>query len=270
MPKDRFIALRYERDKAAIFGRSSPATLGEILEQSDYGRVAHHDDCFAASPDDWGTYRPADPASLARQKAYLAAENQHMPQGGETCSADSAAQPLIQCPNALRELAALHWSQINSEYHPAVIKLWRAQGCYGEIARRLGYRLRLVRSRLPLRVRAGGSLSGWLTIANDGFAAPYNSRPVELVLRKSGSKRTIAVPLQADPRLWSSGAEHRVRVAALLPASVARGRYELLLNLPDAAPRLRGRSAYSIRLANAGTWEAATGYNRLLAAVDVR
>ena len=269
MPKDRFVALRYERDKAAIFGRSTPASVTDMLGHTDYGRVAHHDDCFLASPDGWDTYRPADPASLARQKAYLAAENEHSPQGGETCTADSVARPLIQCPNALRELQALHWSQINTEYHPAVIKLWRAQGCYGEISRRLGYRLRLVRSRFPLRARAGGTLSGWVTMANDGFAAPYNRRPVELVLRRSGTQQTTVLPLKLDPRLWTSGAKHPIRIAAVLPKSLAPGRYELLLNLPDAATRLRGRADYSIRLANTNTWEPRTGYNRLLASVDV-
>ncbi|MEX0679841.1 MAG: hypothetical protein WD097_00525, partial [Balneolales bacterium] len=39
--------------------------------------------------------------------------------------------------------------------------------------------------------------------------------------------------------------------------------YEVLLNLPDPTETLRDRPAFSIRLANAGTWEEATGFNRL-------
>lgn len=270
LPRDRFVALRYERDKAAIFGRGTPATYAEILGQLDYGRVAHHDDCFLASSDDWGTYRPADAASLERQKAFLSSENEHMPQGGETCSADSVAEPLIQCPNALSELARLHWSQVNADYHPQVIALWRKQGCYDQIARRLGYRLRLLRARLPKSVRPGGTLSGWITIANDGFASPYNPRPAELVLRRVGTTRTIALPLFVDPRHWSSGSSRQVDISAAVPKYLAPGRYKLLLNLPDAAPSLHGRPAYSIRLANKGTWEALTGYNRLLMRIAVR
>lgn len=270
MPKDRFVALRYERDKAAIFERTTPATYAEILGQMDYGRVAHHDDCFLASDDGWATYRPADPPSLERQKAFLAAENEHMPQGGETCSADSVAEPLIQCPNALNELARLHWSQINADYHPQVIALWRSQGCYGQIARRLGYRLRLMRARLPKVVRAGGTLRGWIEIANEGFASPYNVRPVELVLRRVGTGQTLALPLFVDPRHWSSGSARQVDIDGKVPETVAPGRYELLLNLPDAAPTLHDRPAYSIRFANQGTWEARTGYNRLLMRITVR
>ena len=270
LPRDRFVALRYERDKAAIFGRATPATYAEILGQSDYGRIAHHDDCFLASNDGWATYRPADSASLERQKAFLSAENEHMPQGGETCSADAVAQPLIQCPNALNELARLHWSQINADYHPRVIALWRAQGCYGQIARRLGYRLRLMRARLPRSVRSGGTLSGWIEVANDGFASPYNMRPVELILRRVGSRRTVVLPLFVDPRHWSSSSARQVDISAVVPKGLASGSYELLLNLPDAAPSLHGRPDFAIRLANKGTWESRTGYNRLLMRVTVR
>jgi len=270
MPKNRFVALRYERDKVAVFGRTTPATYAEILGQLDYGRVAHHDDCFLASPDGWATYRPADPAALERQKAYLSAENEHMPQGGETCSADAVAQPLIQCPNALNELARLHWSQINADYHPRVIALWRAQGCYGQIARRLGYRLRLMRVQLPKIVHAGGRLKGSIEIVNEGFASPYNVRPVELVLRRVGTARARALPLFVDPRHWSSGSARQVNIEAQVPKDVARGRYEVLLNLPDAAPSLHRRADYAIRLANKGTWEPRTGYNRLLMRVTVR
>jgi hypothetical protein len=270
MPPERFVALRYERDKAAIFGRATPAAYAEILARMDYGRVAHHDDCFLASADDWGTYRPADAAAIERQKAVLWADNEHMPQGGETCSADAVATPLIQCPNAMNELARLHWSAINTDYHPQVIALWRAQGCYGAIARRLGYRLRLMKARLPKSVRRGSALSGWLEIVNEGFASPYNWRPVELMLRRVGTGQTLALPLFVDPRHWSSGSARQVDFSAEVPKGLSPGRYELLLNLPDAAPSLHGRAAYSIRLANRGTWEPRTGYNRLLMTIEVR
>ncbi|SEM30538.1 hypothetical protein [Nonomuraea pusilla] len=38
---------------------------------------------------------------------------------------------------------------------------------------------------------------------------------------------------------------------------------------PSAGPQLAGRAEYSIRLANQGTWEAATGMNDLLHTVTV-
>nr|WP_055501454.1 hypothetical protein [Nonomuraea pusilla] len=49
-----------------------------------------------------------------------------------------------------------------------------------------------------------------------------------------------------------------------------RGLAPLLRNTATSAgPQLAGRAEYSIRLANQGTWEAATGMNDLLHTVTV-
>ena len=268
LPKDRFISVRYQRDKTAIFSRTAPATADEILAGTDFGRVAHHNDCFLAAPDDWGTYQPTDDEAVKRQKAFLSVENEHAPQGGETCNAGPEAQPFIGCGHALREIERLHWTQLNAAYHPGVIDRWRREGCFDQIAKRLGYRLRLVSASLQSTVRTGARLTGTFTIANDGFAAPYNERSVELILRERSTGRTTVIPLAIDPRRWTSGKEHRVIVAAEVPA-LPPGSYDVLLSLPEAAAGLRNRPEYAIRLANQGTWEAATGYNCLLMTVRV-
>ncbi|TMJ11480.1 MAG: DUF4832 domain-containing protein [Alphaproteobacteria bacterium] len=251
LPASRFIALRYQRDKVA-----GPQAA----------RIGHHNDCFLAAREDWGTYRGSD-AEIDAQKAELAADNRVVPQGGETCNDGVEAQPYIQCPHAVSELKRLHWSQLNADYHPGVLGLWRKQGCYGEIARRLGYRLRLVSGSFPEVAAAGGVFEGSVLVANDGFAAPYNRRGVELVLRHRESRRETILPLREDPRQWSSGETRKVVIRTPLPAALAPGTYDLLLNLPD--PELRRRPQYNIRLANRGTWEAKTGYNRLLTSVTV-
>ena len=269
LPQDRFVSVRYQRDKTAIFSRTAPATADEILAGTDFGRVAHHNDCFLAAPDDWGTYQPTDDEAVKRQKAFLAVENEHAPQGGETCNVGPEAQSFIGCAHALREIERLHWTQLNAAYHPGVIERWRREGCFDQIAKGLGYRLRLVNAALPSSVRFGGRIRGAFTIANDGFAAPSNKRPVELILRDRSTGRTTAIPLALDPRRWTSGKEHRVAIAADVPAAVTPGSYDVLLNLPDAAAGLRSRPEYAVRLANQGTWEAASGYNRLLMTVRV-
>ena len=269
VPQDRFVSVRYQRDKGAIFSRTAPAGADEILAGTDFGRIAHHNDCFLAAPDDWGTYQPADDEAVKRQKAFLAAENEHAPQGGETCNAGPEAQPFIGCAHALREIKRLHWTQLNAAYHPGVIDRWRREGCFDQIAKGLGYRLRMVNAALPSVVRSGGPITGSVTIANDGFAAPYNKRLVELILRDRFTGRTTAIPLAMDPRRWTSGKEHRAVIAAELPAVIAPGSYDVLLNLPDAAAGLRYRPEYAIRLANQETWEAATGYNRLFMTLRV-
>lgn len=270
LPRDRFVALRYPRDKIEIFSRFTPATPEQSLAGTDYGRVAHHDDCFLASADDWDTYRPKDADSIAKQKAWLSAENEHAPQGGETCNAGEDAQPFIHCEIAVREMERLHWSQLNAEFNPEVYKVWRKEGCYLEIAKRLGYRLRLVTASFPRSARAGARLRGSLLIENDGFAAPYNRRDAELVLRNRATGLKAILPLNLDARRWTSGSRHSVYIDVDLPERLKPGYYDLLLNLPDPATSLHARPEYAIRLANLGTWEALTGYNRLGIAVQIR
>jgi hypothetical protein len=270
LPASRAVALRYQRDKIAIFGRTAPLTPAEAFSGSAISRVGHHNDCFLASRDDWDTYKLDGPRSLAEQKAYLAAENRYVAQGGETCNDKEDAQPYIQCPNALAELKALRWSQLNAGYHQGVLGLWRSQGCYGEIARRLGYRFRLTGARLPSSLRRGQRIGGTIRLVNDGFASPYNARGLELVLRNRATGAEHVVNLADDPRRWGAGEAHTIRIDAALPASLPMGTYTIFLNLPDPAASLRGRPEYSIRLANRGVWEPRTGYNALGLSLRVR
>jgi hypothetical protein len=269
LPASRAVALRYQRDKKAIFGRAAPITAQEAFSGSPISRVGHHNDCFLASKDDWDTYRPTELDTLEDQKAYLATENLYVPQGGETCNEAEDAQPYIQCDNAVRDLDRLHWSQLNRDYHKGVLDLWKTQGCYNEISRRLGYRFRLTKAAFPTKLKLGERLNGMIELINEGFANPHNPREVELVLRNraDGSERKVKLP--DDPRYWRPGIAHKLTVSAQLPSSLRPGTYELHLNLPDPEPLLRGRVDYSIRLANSNIWNPRTGYNSLNAQLVV-
>ena len=271
LPARRMAVLRYPYHKQALLG-AAPLSDLEAFTMTARARVGAHNDCFLANQSDGGTYsEPNGPDDPERFKQYLNADNRYLPQGGETCSSAAAAQPFIQCANALSDLARMHWSTVNIDYQPEVIALWRAQGCIGEISRRLGYRFRLVDADVPNRVAIGGSLTARFRIANDGWSAPYNPRAVELVLRNVANGHEHRMPVDADPRRWTSGTSTAVSVSAAVPAAVEAGTYRLLLALPDPEPALRARPEYSIRLANAGLWEPATGFNDLqveIVAVD--
>ena len=101
-----------------------------------------------------------------------------------------------------------------------------------------------------------------LVVRNDGYAAPFNARELGLVLRHESTGEVHEVALAGDPRRWLPGGETTIDETVSV-AGIPEGTYELLLNLPDPSPDLRTRPAYSIRLANAGLWEEATGYNKL-------
>jgi hypothetical protein len=264
LPPERAVVLRYQRDKKAIFGRSTPITAEEAFSGRPVARVGHHNDCFLASEDNWATYRlGSGEPSLESQKEYLRAENRYVPQGGETCNVAADAQPYIQCKSALAELQFLRWSQLFRDYHAEVIALWQKQGCYEEIAKRLGYRLRLTEVSLPRTVKQGGIFQAKVTLRNDGFASPYNPRGFEVILRNRASKREYVLELAHDPRRWLGGETQSLELEGGIPNSMESGDYEVILNLPDPAPRLYARPEYSIRLANKQVWEPATGYNLL-------
>jgi hypothetical protein len=120
--------------------------------------------------------------------------------------------------------------------------------------------LLLERADLPSAVKPGGSFSLTAKLQNVGFAAPFNARPVFLVLRGSGKSERVQLT-QAEPRRWLKGAELRARVR--LPSQLSPGKYTLSLWLPDAAETLRGRSEYALRFANEAVWDDATGENLL-------
>jgi len=83
------------------------------------------------------------------------------------------------------------------------------------------------------------------------------------VLRNVDTGQSHFLRLDADPRRWWSGETRNYPFRVQLPADVTPGTYDVLVNMPDAADTLRNDPRYSIRFANEGTWEAATGFNDL-------
>lgn len=136
------------------------------------------------------------------------------------------------------------------------------RGCMDNIKRNLGYRFVLQTAALPDNAVKGTVMNITLNIKNVGYASPYNKRPLKLVLRNTASGEVKSFDLSADVRKWYSGAV-TVTEGVPIPADFPAGDYEMLLQLPDAYASIAARPEFSIRLANANVWEAATGYNKL-------
>lgn len=194
-----------------------------------------------------------------------------MPMGGETCDYHFLTDPdadRLECESALDELSRFHWSFLNLDWYKPTLQQWLHNGCLPEIEERLGYRFVLLQGTYDETTRPGGDFRFDFQIRNEGFAAPYNPRDVELVLR--GSEGAIfGLEVDADPRFWLPGEVHTISGTTSLPETIPVGDYELLLNLPDPEPRLRNLPEYSIRLANEDIWESETGYNKLNRVVTV-
>lgn len=259
LPSDRMVQLRTPKFKKKMYGASA-LPPGQAYDGSAPARLGHHNDCFLASETDQGTYE-----NPAVDYPYLAAETNYLAMGGETCD---WKPPRSDCPTALDELGRFHWSYLNDGYNKTVLDKWKANGCYPEISRKLGYRFVLQSGTYPSTARPGEPFAVGLTIRNDGYAAPFNPRGAELVLRDTSTGTIHRLPLNTDPRHWKPGQNTTVNQNLTLPANLPAGSYALLLNLPD--PRLSARAEYSIRLANENTWNAGSGMNDLLHTVTVR
>jgi uncharacterized protein DUF4832/uncharacterized protein DUF4874 len=265
LPKSVTVQERTMYMKQRIFGvptgSAGALTPAQAFSGSDLSRVGFHNDCFLASPDDYGTFL-SDPLSL--DEDYLAADSRYVPVGGETCNVNP---PKSEWPSARALMERFHYSYLNTEYNQDVLDTWGSAG-YQEAANRLGYRFTLVRGTFARQLSANRRLHVDLTVNNSGFASPYQRRPAQLVL--VGEHHTYRLALPTDPRRWTPGQDSRVRTNLAIPNWVKPGTYHLALALPSAAESLAHRADYAIRTANVGTWNAAKGWNNLGATIQVR
>ena len=283
VPKERMVQVRVPQQKQKqLYGVAAPTSSAAIPSSSAYNgtmaaRIGFHNDCFLADNSDLGTFSDYDGATSAQDilnlRNYAALETRYAAMGGETCIENP---PDDDCASAGgradSDLALFHYSYLHQGYNANVNDDWVAQSCIEAIKRRLGYRLQLVSCSTQTEARPGQAFPFTLELQNVGYAAPFNARGLELVLRHetSGQRFFAELSRDFDLRFCLPGTNRIFRAGLELPASLAEGRYELLLHLPDAAPSLYGQVPYSIRLANTlvqGTnipvWEATTGYHRL-------
>lgn len=284
--------LRTPLFKQKIFGTGSGAANAlpeaNAFDGSNRARTGHHNDCFLAGSTDFGTYDWANPTD---DRDFLAAETKYLPMGGETCNdttddddpgtpADESSDRSL-CPTALAELEQFHWSYLNTDYNRAVLDKWETgytykgnfyAACMDEVKRRLGYRFALIEGTYPNSAQPGGTLNLDIDLRNEGWAAPFNPRPVELVLRHTATQAVHRFPLNVKPRLWlaDDGGLHNISQSVALPGNLPVGDYDLFLALPDPDAALANRPEYAIRLANAGVWDADNGWNNLLHRVTVQ
>lgn len=254
IPSSRTVQVRTPHFKAEFSG---PEALSEAEAFSgiDRARLGHQNDAFLASDTDMGTYQ----FPVEAWKNWVAQETRFVPCGGETAA---FSPPQTSGPHAVSEMARLHWTYLNSLYHPSVIQAWRNEGCYEEIASRLGYRISLVEATWSAETAPGGELALAVKLRNDGFAAMVNPRGIRILLSRAGEEYSAALQ-SVDPRRWEGGMESTFTVRLRVPAQTAPGEYRLALWLPDDAPALRYRPEYAVRFANAAVWDPFRGSNVL-------
>ncbi len=270
-PSDRMVQLRTVAEmKGVIPARvdAASAHTGSVA-----ARTGLANQCFMVNDSDAGTYLPTD--QIAAQKEYLAEASKYVQIGGETCEVPTTTRR-DNCTNARIEMARYHYSYMNALFYQPTIDSWKADGCYNEIANKLGYRIELLRSAIAKSGKAGSPLETQIVLKNGGYAAPYNPRGLALVLRNTATQETIWLPVRKerdkklDPRFWlPEDGEITVDVAPVIPTGTPAGTYQVLLSLHDLNPGLSSKSMFSIRTANEGIWEEGSGWNNLKAEIRV-
>jgi Domain of unknown function (DUF4832)/Domain of unknown function (DUF4874) len=282
VPADRMIQVRIPQAKQRfVYGinapvSAAPMTEAEAFTGSNKARIGYHNDCFLGSADDYGTYDDYGNSSTPRQSAnttlrtFAKADSKYVAAGGETC--DDAYSPQNDCePAGMAEtdMAAYHYSYLNCAYNNTVNNDWQTNGCMLNIRKKLGYRFVLKEMVYPKEVKAGNSMAISLTVNNIGYASPFNERPIKLILKNKTSGQEVTYTLNTDIRKWFTGSR-KIDLTIPTDASLAIGTYDMYLFMPDKYASIAIKPEYAIQLANVNLWDAATGYNKLLASVVVK
>ena len=256
VPATRSTQIRYPAYVGDLVGEPLDAT--RAWTGSFESRIGFHNDCFLASATDLGTY-PDSGAGFRRWHTYLEQHSAFVPVGGETCAVYPARSA---CAPAMAEMQAHHYSFVNRDYHPDVVLGWERGGCLDDIERQLGYRFVMTEADLPEQIKPGGSFQFRAVVRNDGWAAPFNARP--LVVRLRNASTVYEVTLDAfDVRQFMSRTSSTVTAHLRLPAGIAPGAYTLAIGLPSSAAAVRNNPAYAIRFANTTGWNATLGENNV-------
>ncbi len=262
LPERRMIQVRTPAYKTEYLQRTTALTRSEAFSGSKAARIGHHNDCFMASTNDYGTY-----ANIEVEKAYINSEGVYLPVGGETCP-PSGVDP-ADCEKAQKEMRNLRWSFLNEDYYRGVNDKWKTQGCMDNIIRELGYRFVLHSAKYTDAVAPGNTLNIQLKLNNTGYGSPYNPRKVEFILKNSATSEKYVAETNEDPRFWRPQNVTEISLALGIPNDIPEGTYDLYLNLPDPEPLLYGNPDYSVQLANKDVWNSETGYNSLLQQIKI-
>lgn len=263
IPPDRHLSLRYPSDMQLV--ASQPVSDSRAWSSDDAARLGFSNDCFLVNEHDSGTFvdRNGDGQPSRAIRSYTSAMTRYAVAGGETCQTQDPSDLRYDCSSdVIPDLEQYHFSYLNTDFYSAAYDAWARDGCLDEVEERLGYRFVLRGASVPITASAGGSLSVNVDIENEGFAPPYNERPIELRLIGSSTGTDRSLDTGVDARQWEPG-RRTVELSVPLPSDLPDDEYVVWLALPDPSERLRNDARYSIRLANRDIWNANLGANRL-------
>lgn len=247
LPEETLVQVRTPGQKQQIFNTTAPIDTTIAYTAEKRARVGHHNDCFMASVDDYGTY-----TNVQADKEYISNEGLFVPTGGETCPPDPPSST-PGCATATATMKLLRWTYLNLDWYKPIIDAWKTSGCFDELQRNLGYRLAFETASFPDKILLSQDLSVHIKISNKGYAPVYNYKKTTLVLKNKTSGDIHEIELPVDMRKCKPLAEFKIE-STVKTTGIAQGTYDLYLKISDNAPGLKNRNEYSIRLANTNVW----------------
>lgn len=233
-----------------IVGGTTPITLTNAYDGTTNSRIGLHNDAFLSSNSDSGTFK-----NTTTEYTYLDAQSKYTFCGGESNALFTTKQ---DCSVVFGWLTRFHYNYLNFGYYPNTITLWKTGGCYDEIQRRLGYRFELINSNITNNILT-------INLKNVGFANIYNQRDFYLVFKNTLDNVSFFFKVNTDIRKWNASTTTSL-VNDLNTFALLNGTYDIYINSPD---KTLTNAAYSIRFANIGVYDSATGYNKLNQTVKI-
>jgi len=273
LPQNRMVELRVRLYKTIMYNldfnnSNDQVNVSTAHNGSDLSRLGWHNDGWGA-PNYYTFYQ--SPSVIQQIENFASNESNFVSGFLEYAEAEPG---LFGCNFAINDMERFHISHM-SPLQPKLVNTvtntWTNEGCINEVYNRLGYRFKMIDASVNNgQVEQGGFIDLTINLDNVGFAAPINSRNVQLVFRHNGNGTEYKVNLCGqDPRFWFPNQTTTINETVGIPNNMPDGTYSLLLNLNDPEPTLYNDARYSIRLANQNVWESITGYNNLFMDVQV-
>lgn len=251
VPPSRQMLVRYPRFKWDILDWTA-ATARPGGER----RIGYHDDGWFGDENHFAFFQ------LPGERAFVERDSRHVMMGGEPSLLTATNR---DARASLERMATLHQTTLNLASPDAlsVYERWRLSPEWGEMSRRLGYRIVLLGASVDAVPGAPDQVRFTAQLVNRGFAPLMNPRPSVLVLRDRSTGAVTRLPLALDLRQATPNSRAPLTFGENVPLPRRAATYEVGLHFPDASPRIAHRVEYALRLATEGIWDPATGIHWL-------
>lgn len=259
--------------KDALMANTPATTIVHFTASSDFAnwfpnnptgatsaRLGFHNDCYMANDTDAHQFTGlTDP-----MRTYMKNLGENGGFGGETCDdVSNPEQRRTSCSQALSEGAAYHLTWLNQAYAPLFINSWKTNGCFTEISRTMGYRLRIESVTHPASISRNSTATVTVALSNVGWARVLSKKLIVVTLKHKTTGALISGTANTELRTVAAGTTAQININVPISAAATTGDYEVQIGIPDTFSTTASDARYSIRPANADSglqiWNATTG-----------